>query len=66
MVDMPLEKTTGAENVIWDLSIFYKSVDDPAIEQDMQAITKEVDAFAAQYKKLTREFLTSGEGYNPE
>jgi len=50
MVDMPLERTTGAENVIWDLSIFYKSVDDPAIEQDMQAITKEVDAFAATYK----------------
>ena len=47
---MPLEKTTGAENVIWDLSIFYKSVDDPAIEQDMQTITKEVDAFAATYK----------------
>jgi oligoendopeptidase F len=50
MVDMPLEKTTGAENVIWDLSIFYKSVDDPTIEKDMQAIIKEVDAFAAQYK----------------
>ncbi len=50
MVDMPLEKTTGAENVIWDLSIFYKSVDDPAIEQDMQSITREVDAFAATYK----------------
>lgn len=50
MVDMPLEKTTGAENVIWDLSVFYKSVDDPAIEQDMQAVTKEVDAFASTYK----------------
>jgi oligoendopeptidase F len=50
MVDMPLEKTTGAENIIWDLSIFYKSVDDPTIEQDMQAITKEVDAFASTYK----------------
>ncbi len=50
MVDMPLEKTTGAENVIWDLSIFYKRVDDPAIEQDMQSIAKEVDAFAATYK----------------
>ncbi|MBI1277907.1 MAG: M3 family oligoendopeptidase [Anaerolineaceae bacterium] len=47
---MPLERTTGAENVIWDLSIFYKSVDDPAIEQDMKAITKDVDSFAATYK----------------
>jgi oligoendopeptidase F len=50
MVDMPLERTTGAENVIWDLSVFYKSVDDPAIDQDMQAITKEVDDFATTYK----------------
>ncbi len=50
MVDMPLERTTGAENVIWDLSIFYKSVDDPAIEQDMKAVTAQVDEFAATYK----------------
>lgn len=50
MVDMPLERTTGAENVIWDLSIFYKSVDDPAIEQDMKSISEQIDAFAATYK----------------
>ena len=50
MVDTPLQKITGAENVIWDLSIFYKGTDDPAIEQDMQAVAKDVDAFAAAYK----------------
>ncbi len=50
MVDMPHQKITGAENVIWDLSIFYKGTDDPAIEQDMQAVAKDVDAFAAAYK----------------
>ncbi len=50
MVDMPLERTTGAENVIWDLSVFYNSVDDPAIEQDMKSISEQIDAFAATYK----------------
>lgn len=46
----PTERITGAENIIWDLSIFYKSIDDPAIEQDMQAVSKDVDAFASAYK----------------
>ncbi|MCA0458428.1 MAG: M3 family oligoendopeptidase [Chloroflexi bacterium] len=50
MVDMPLERTTGAENVIWDLSIFYNGVDDPAIETDMKSISDQIDNFAATYK----------------
>lgn len=44
------EKVTGAENVIWDLSVFYTGVDDPAIQRDMDAVNAEVDQFAAQYK----------------
>ncbi|MCC6893344.1 MAG: M3 family oligoendopeptidase [Anaerolineae bacterium] len=47
---MPLERTTGAENVIWDLSIFYNGVDDPAIETDMKSISDQIDNFAATYK----------------
>lgn len=49
------EKTTGAENVVWDLSIFYKGVDDPAIQRDMDAVAAEVDQFAAQYKGRVAE-----------
>ena len=44
------ERITGAENVVWDLSIFYADVDDPRIQQDMDALTAAVDAFAAQYR----------------
>jgi oligoendopeptidase F len=44
------ERTTGAENIIWDLSIFYKGADDPALERDMKAVSEQADAFARQYK----------------
>ncbi len=49
MVTTP-EKTTGAENIIWDLSIFYSGVDDPAIQRDMDKLTADAEAFAAKYK----------------
>lgn len=41
---------TGAENVFWDLSIFYESPDDPAIERDMQAVSDRAGAFARRYR----------------
>lgn len=44
------ERPTGAENVLWDLSIFYSSLDDPAIQQDMDKLSAMVDAFAADYR----------------
>lgn len=50
MVANTLERTTGAENVIWDLSIFYSGADDPRIQQDMDALNAQADAFAKQYK----------------
>jgi len=50
MVDMPIEKTTGAENVLWDLSIFYASVSDPAIQRDIDRVVADADAFASRYK----------------
>ena len=43
-------KFTGAENVHWDLSVFYQSPDDPAIDADMQRVDELADAFAAQYR----------------
>lgn len=50
MIAPPVEQTTGAENVIWDLSIFYDGTDDPALERDMQALDAKVDAFASAYR----------------
>jgi oligoendopeptidase F len=50
MVEAVVEKTTGAENVIWDLSIFYSGSDDPAIQRDMDVISAQADAFAEQYR----------------
>lgn len=51
MVDAVMEqRATGAEDVVWDLSIFYNSLDDPQIQADMDALMRDVEAFAAQYK----------------
>ena len=52
MVDMTLEKITGAENVIWDLSVFYAGVDDPAIQRDMVFIVeRNADTHMAQQRE---------------
>ena len=50
MVDSTLEQKTGAENVVWDLSIFYSGPNDPAIEQDIAALNATVDAFVSKYR----------------
>lgn len=41
---------TGAEAVVWDLSIFYSDVTDPALDRDLQTVTDRAEAFAAQYR----------------
>lgn len=41
---------TGAEDVVWDLSIFYPAPDDPAIAADMARVLAMADEFAAQYR----------------
>ncbi|HYO87687.1 MAG TPA: M3 family oligoendopeptidase [Candidatus Limnocylindrales bacterium] len=43
-------QATGAEQVLWNLSIFYDSPTDPAIERDMQAVSARADVFASQYR----------------
>lgn len=50
VVNTPEKQLTGAENVVWDLSVFYNSIDDPNITKDMESISTEVDQFAAEYK----------------
>lgn len=50
MTDSTLEKLTGAESVVWDLSVFYDGLDDPRIEEDMGRLAQMVDDFAARYR----------------
>ena len=48
------QTTTGAENVVWNLSDLYPGVDDPGIEQDMQAANARADRLETTYRgKLT-------------
>jgi oligoendopeptidase F len=50
MLDVATERPTGAEDVIWDLSIFYSGSDDPKINSDTAEIRERADRFASQYK----------------
>ncbi len=50
MTDAASQPTTGAENILWDLSIFYSGPEDPAIEADMAAIDADIDAFADDHR----------------
>ncbi len=50
MVDAAVEQQTGAENVLWDLSIFYTGTDDPAIQADLAKVDQMADEFAAKYR----------------
>lgn len=50
MVDAAVEKKTGAEDVLWDLSIFYSGSDDPQIQADLDKVQAMADEFAAKYR----------------
>ena len=50
MTDAGKTPLTGAENIVWDLSVLYDSVDDAAIDADMQKSGAMADDFAAAYK----------------
>jgi oligoendopeptidase F len=50
MVETAAEPITGAENVIWDLSVFYAGGDDPAINADLERVMAMADAFAERYR----------------
>jgi oligoendopeptidase F len=47
---MSEQQLTGAEDILWDLSILYNSVDDPKIEADLKAGEALVQAFVEKYK----------------
>ncbi len=44
------EKKTGAEEVVWDLSILYTGIDDPALDADMARVQTMADDFARRYR----------------
>ncbi|MDZ4769984.1 MAG: M3 family oligoendopeptidase [Chloroflexota bacterium] len=43
-------KLTGAESVMWDLSILYASIDDPQIDADFARLDSMADAYAARWR----------------
>ncbi len=44
------ERPTGAENVIWDLSVFYDNFDDPRLEADIKRLDELAAAFQASWR----------------
>src|SRR5688572_8197697 len=60
-----VQKKTGAENIVWDLSVYYSSPDDPKIEKDLAEVDTMVKAFVKEYRgkvaSLTAEEI--GEAY---
>ena len=60
MAEKPAEKQTGAENIIWDLSVYFSGLDDPKIETTLQAVDDKVNAFADDYRGKVAE-LTAEE-----
>jgi oligoendopeptidase F len=50
------EKLTGAEAVLWNLSDLYAGIDDPQIDQDIQAIDQRAEQFASDYRGKVTTF----------
>ena len=45
-----VNRPTGAEDVIWDLSVFYDGLDDAAIEADIDKLIRQADDFQGRYR----------------
>ena len=55
MSEAAQERLTGAEAIIWDLSVLYESLNDPQIEADIDKLTEMVDAFVARWRGKVAE-----------
>lgn len=55
-----VKQKTGAENVHWDLSDLYKSIDDPALKSDKKKVQKQAEDFASSYKGKIAELDEEG------
>lgn len=60
MSDTPQERPTGAENVIWDLSVFYDSFDDPRLEADIEKLDELAGAFQSSWRGKVAQ-MTAGD-----
>ena len=49
------ERLTGAEDVIWDLSIFYRDLDDPKMDADIKKLNILVDEFQQRWRGKVAE-----------
>jgi oligoendopeptidase F len=52
--------TTGAENVIWDLSVLYSGRDDPQIALDMAEVERQTAAFEDRYRGQIATLTAAG------
>ena len=50
MPEAAAPRQTGAEDVVWDLSVFYSGADDPKLDADIESVKSLVDDFAAQFR----------------
>ena len=50
MSDSSTAQLTGAEEIVWDLSDLYASMDDPQLYADLDACDAEADALGAAYR----------------
>jgi oligoendopeptidase F len=55
-----LKEKTGAENITWDLSDLYDSIDDPALKNDKKKVISLADDFASDYKGKVAELDEEG------
>ena len=60
MTEAPSQPGTGAETIVWDLSIFYSGPEDPAIEADMAALDADIEAFAQEYRGRVGQLKAAG------
>ncbi len=55
-----VKEKTGAEKIKWDLSDLYKSIEDPALENDKKKVVQQANDFASDYKGKVAELDESG------
>ncbi len=50
MTEAVQERLTGAEDVLWDLSVFYNGLDDPQMDADIEKLSALVDDFQERWR----------------
>ena len=59
MTEAVKERLNGAENVLWDLSVFYDELDDPKIDADIDKLEKLVDDFQGRWRGKVAEMTAA-------